>query len=61
MELQTLAIIASLATPLLTAAVVYGTINGRLDAKLAATDEKAERAYHHAERAHLRIDGLHDG
>jgi hypothetical protein len=58
MDLQTIAIVAAIASPLLTAAVAWGTIRGRLDARLQAVDEKAVQAYQHADRAHQRIDAL---
>lgn len=58
MDLQSIAIVAAIATPVLTAAVAWGTIRGSLDARVKAVDEKADRAYQHADRAHGRIDSL---
>ncbi len=54
MELQTVATIAGILSPLIVGGVAWGTYTARVK----AAEEKADRAYAHADRAHVRLDTM---
>ncbi len=54
MDLPTIATLAGILSPLIVCGVAWGTYTARVK----AAEEKADRAWAHADRAHVRLDTM---